>query len=305
MSWTARISAALALATGSAAAAGATAAIGHPVPWQLNMTEGASPLSHQVYDLHMYAFWVCVGIGVVVFGAMIIAMVRFRKSRGAVAETWTHNAKLEVIWTVVPVLILIALALPATRILINESNTGDAGLTVKVTGFQWKWRYDYVDYQGRPVSRVGFISKLAFNSDEARQLDSGINPRSIKSKTGYDDYLLNVNHPLVVPTHTKIRFVITADDVIHGWWVPALGWQADAVPGLIHDTWGEIDTPGTYRGQCAQLCGQDHAYMPIVIKAVPPDAFQGWLAAQESRARLDTAARTVQVAPVPAPAPQG
>ncbi len=263
-----------------------------PGPWAINLTEGASQLSHHVYDLHMAVFWVCVGIGVVVYGAMAYAMLRFRKSKGAVASKFTHNTIIELIWTTVPVLILIALAYPATRIMLNENNTQHAKLTIRVTGFQWDWRYDYIDYLGQPIRKVGFISKLATNSYDASQLGSGINPWSIKTKQGEHDYLLNVTRPLVVPIHTKIRFLITSGDVIHGFWVPALGWQADANPGQIHDVWGEIDRAGVYRGQCAYLCGQGHAYMPIVIKAVTKPEFQHWLVAQE--AKHPTQARVAQ-----------
>lgn len=277
----------------------------HPTQWQLNLTRGVSTLSHDVWDLHMAVFYVCIGIGVVVYGVLVYALFNFRKSKGAKAASFTHHTALEVIWTIIPVLILIGLAYPATRILVYENNTSGSQLTVKVTGIQWKWRYDYIDYMGQPVNRVGFVSMLANDSNVARQMDSSVDPWSIKSKSGVDDYLLDVNKPLVVPTHTKIRFLITAADVIHGFWVPALGWQADAIPGQIHDAWGEFDKPGTYRGQCAQLCGQDHAYMPIVIKAVPPAEFKQWLTAQENQARMDEISRTAQVAAASGAAPQG
>ena len=277
----------------------------HPTQWQLNLTRGVSPLSHDVWDLHMAVFYVCIGIGVVVYGAMVYAMLKFRKSKGAEAAQFTHNTKAEVIWTILPVLILIGLAWPATRILVYENNTSHSVLTVKVTGVQWKWFYEYIDYKGQPVNNVSVISMLATDSNDARQMDSGISPWSIKSKHGVDDYLLNVDHPLVVPTHTKIQFLITAADVIHGFWVPALGWQADAIPGQIHDAWGQLDKPGTYRGQCAQLCGQDHAYMPIVIKAVPRAEFQQWLVTQENKSRMQDVSRTAQVVAAPGAAPQG
>ena len=276
----------------------------HPSPWQLNLTRGDSGLSHDVWDLHMAVFYVCIGIGVVVYGAMVYALIRFRKSKGAKPAGFTHNTTLEVVWTVIPVLILIGLAYPATHLLVYENNTNGSQLTVKVTGIQWMWRYDYLSYLGQPVNRVGFLSKLAEDSNVARQADSGVSPWSVVSKHGVHDYLLDVTHPLVVPTHTKIQFLITAADVIHGFWVPALGWQADAIPGQIHDAWGKFDTPGTYRGQCAQLCGQDHAYMPIVIKAVPRAEFQQWLVDQENRSRMDAISRTAEVVGAPA-APQG
>lgn len=291
-----------ALAAAMAFGAGVVAA--NPVSWQLNMTKGVTPTSLEVYHLHMLGFWVCVGIGVVVFGAMIVAMVRFRHSKGAVAEAWSHNTRLEVIWTVIPVLILIGLAWPATNVLLKEVDTSHSALTVKVTGFQWKWRYDYIDYQGKPIDRVGFMSKLAFDSDKTRQRGSGLSPYDVKAKNGYQDYLLNVDHDLVLPTHTKIRFAITGGDVIHSWWVPDLGWKMDAIPGVVNEAWATIEKPGIYRGQCAELCGQDHGFMPIVVKAVSPAEFNQWLAARQDDAHLDRAARTAQ-APMPATSPRG
>ncbi|MGB8634342.1 MAG: cytochrome c oxidase subunit II [Rhodanobacteraceae bacterium] len=269
------------------------AAWANPKPWQLNMTKGVTPTSQEVYHLHMLAFWVCVVIGIVVFGAMIIAMFRFRQSKGAVAEKWSHNTKLELVWTVAPVLILVALAWPATRILVKMSDTTNSQMTVKITGYQWKWRYDYIDYKGQPVDKVGFMSKLDEKSDKTRQLDSGLSPWDVKSD-GYPSYLLNVDHPLVVPTNTKIRFMITAGDVIHAWWVPQLGFKTDAIPGVVNAAWAKIEKPGTYRGQCAELCGQDHGFMPIVVKAVPPAEFSNWLAAQEDQARFQRARSTAQ-----------
>ncbi|HET8899111.1 MAG TPA: cytochrome c oxidase subunit II [Rhodanobacteraceae bacterium] len=271
----------------------ASSAAANPEPWQLNLTRGVTPTSEEVYQLHMLAFWVCVVIGVVVFGAMIVAMVRFRRSKGAIAETWSHNTKLEVVWTVVPVLILIGLAWPATHVLMHMADTSHSELTVKVSGYQWKWRYDYVEYQGKTVDKVGFISKLAADSDRTRQLDSGLDPWDVK-QNGYPDYLLNVDKPLVLPTGVKIRFVVTGEDVIHSWWVPTLGFKTDAIPGIVNDAWATIEKPGIYRGQCAELCGQDHGFMPIVVKAVSPAEFEQWLAAQEDATRLDRAARTAQ-----------
>ena len=281
------------LASGVAAA--------NPVPWQLNLTPGVTETSRQVYGLHMLAFWVCVAIGVVVFGAMIIAMVRFRKSKGAVAEQWSHSTKLELIWTIAPVFILVVMAWPATKVLVDMANTKNADMTVKITGYQWKWRYDYVDYNKKDAG-VHFISTLDTNSNRARQLRSGIDPKSVKDGD-YSSYLLNVDKPLVLPVGVKIRFVITADDVIHAWWVPSLGWKQDAIPGMINTTWTEIPTPGIYRGQCAELCGKDHGFMPIVVKAVPKAEFDTWLAEQQQAAAADKAAATAQAA-APTP-PQG
>jgi|SRR6185437_4027799 len=279
-------------ASGAALALAASAsALANPVPWQMNLTPGVTSESREIYALHMAALWVCVGIGIVVFGAMIIAMFRFRKSRGAVAATWSHNGKLEFVWTLVPVLILIGLATPATRILMNEYDTSGSSMTIKVTGFQWKWRYDYVSYEGRQIDKVGFMSKLADASNRIRQLDSGLNPDSV-SDHGFKDYLLNVDKPLVIPAGVRVRFVITAGDVIHGFWVPQFGIKKDAIPGIVNEVWVRVDQPGIYRGQCYVLCGQDHGFMPIVVNVLPKAQFESWLAARQ--AGTGKSARTAQ-----------
>ena len=222
-----------ALALGALLAAVSSAAFAIPVPWQLNMTPGVTKTSQEVYQIHMWALWVCVVIGIVVFGAMIIAMVKFRKSKGAVPATWSHNTKVEIVWTVVPILILVTLAAPATGVLISMAHTEDSQMTIKVTGYQWKWRYEYINWGDKPY-HVNFISKLDGESDRTRQLKSGLDPWAVKAD-GENAYLLNVDHPLVLPTDTKIRFVVTGDDVIHAWWVPQLGWKQDAIPGIIND----------------------------------------------------------------------
>ncbi|WP_246193541.1 cytochrome c oxidase subunit II [Pseudoxanthomonas suwonensis] len=240
-----------------------------PQRWQLNMGRGVTASSQHAYDAHMVALWICVAIGVVVFGAMAVAVVRFRKSKGAVAAQFSHNTTAELVWTVIPVLILIAMAWPATAKLIAMYDTRDSEMTVKVTGYQWMWKYDYL---GEDVS---FTSRLDREHDRIRQ--SGERPDPEK----YPHYLLEVDNRLVLPVDTKIRFVITADDVIHSWWVPALGWKQDAIPGLINEAWTEIKTPGVYRGQCAELCGKDHAFMPIVVEAVSKEEFARWLASKK------------------------
>ncbi|MGC1548440.1 MAG: cytochrome c oxidase subunit II [Rhodanobacter sp.] len=276
----------------------------NPEPWQMNLTRGVTTYSHVPYDLNMVSLLVCVVIGILVFGAMFIAMFRFRKSRGAVAEKWSHNTTVEIIWTTIPVLILMTLAWLATDGMRQFYDTTGSQMTVKVTGYQWKWRYDYVDYLGKPIDKVGFMSKLDSQSDETRQLNSGLDPNAVKVD-GYNTYLLNVDHPLVVPIDTKIRFVITADDVIHSWFVPALGWKMDAIPGVINAAWTNITVPGVYRGQCAELCGQDHGFMPIVVKAVSKEDFAKWLADQQKAAAPAAPAaassaatpQTAQVAP--------
>lgn len=242
-----------------------------PQRWQLNMGRGVTHLSNNAYEAHMQVLWICAGIGVLVFIAMGVAMFRFRKSRGAVADTtFTHNVKLETLWTVIPVILLVLMATPATFKLVDMYDTRESEMTVKVTGYQWMWEYEYL---GEDVS---FTSRLSRESDRMRQ--SGLDPRDADNPY----YLLDVDNELVLPVDTKIRFVITADDVIHSWWVPALGWKQDAVPGIINEAWADISTPGVYRGQCAELCGKDHGFMPIVVKALPKAEFEQWLAARKS-----------------------
>ena len=262
-----------------------------PKPWQLNMGKGVTASSQHAYDAHMVALIVCIVIGLIVFGAMGYAMFKFRKSKGAVPAQFSHNTTAEIIWTVIPVLILVVMAWPATAKLIAMYDTRDAEMTVKVTGYQWMWKYDYL---GEDVS---FTSRLDRESDRIRQ--SGEQPDLAKNP----HYLLDVDNPLVLPTNTKIRFVITADDVIHAWWVPALGWKQDAIPGIVNEAWAQIEKPGVYRGQCAELCGKDHGFMPIVVKAVSQDEFDSWLAAEKAkRAPAEPAAPAAAEAPAEAPA---
>lgn len=258
-----------------------------PKPWQLNMGRGVTAQSVNAYEAHMLALWICVIIGILVFGAMAVAMFKFRHSKGAVPDKdFTHSTKLEVIWTVVPVVLLVLMAFPATSKLIKMYDTRESKMTVKVTGFQWMWKYEYLG------ENVSFTSRLDRKSDEVRQ--SGVDART----ANLPNYLLEVDNVLVLPTDTKIRFVITADDVIHAWWVPALGWKQDAIPGIVNEAWTEIKQPGIYRGQCAELCGKDHGFMPIVVKAVPKAEFQQWLAAEKAKNAPAPAA-----APEPAAAP--
>jgi cytochrome c oxidase subunit 2 len=242
-----------------------------PHRWQLNMGQGATSTARIAYESHMIVFGICVVIGIIVFGAMAWAMFKFRKSKGAVAAQFSHNTKAEIVWTTIPVLILIGLAWPATHNLIRMYDTRNAEMTVKVTGYQWMWKYEYL---GEGVS---YTSRLARRSDDIRQ--TGQSPDASVDA----NYLLEVDHPLVLPVGTKVRFVVTADDVIHAWWVPALGWKQDAIPGIVNEAWASIDQPGTYRGQCAELCGKDHGFMPVVVKAVPKAEFAQWLAAEKAK----------------------
>jgi cytochrome c oxidase subunit 2 len=228
---------------------------------------------------------------------MFVAMFRFRKSKGAVPATWSHSTKLEAIWTIIPILILIGSAWPATKLLLRMADSSGSDMTIKVTGYQWKWRYEYVDYFGKPTG-VNFVSSLESQSNRTRQVGSGLDPKAIQVD-GVPTYLLDVDKPLVLPAGVKVRFVVTADDVIHAWWVPALGWKQDAIPGIINSAWTRVDEPGVYRGQCAELCGRDHAFMPIVVKVLPKAEFEQWMTAQAPAPA--TAATATTLAPTTAP----
>nr|WP_255516492.1 cytochrome c oxidase subunit II [Luteimonas suaedae] len=256
-----------------ALSASAFAQSADPQRWQLNMGRGVTASSQHAYDAHMFVLWVCVAIGILVFGAMAFAMVKFRKSKGAVAAQFSHNTTAEIIWTIVPIIILVVMAVPATSKLIAMYDTRDSEMTVKVTGYQWMWEYEYLGED------VAFTSRLDRDSDRLRQ-NRAVTRAELDA---HPNYLLDVDNVLVLPTDTKIRFVITADDVIHSWWVPALGWKQDAIPGLVNEAWTEITEPGVYRGQCAELCGKDHGFMPIVVRAVPRAEFDAWLAAEKTK----------------------
>jgi cytochrome c oxidase subunit 2 len=252
----------------------------------LNMTQGVTEISRKIYDLHMEIFWICVIIAVIVFGAMIWSIVTYRKSKGAVADvTLVHNTKVELIWTTIPVVILVFMAVPAARTLVEIEDTTKTDLSIKVTGFQWGWQYDYLD------SGVAYFSRLDRKSDAARELMSGVDPTTV------DHYLLSVDKPLVVPVGMKVRLLITGADVIHSWWVPAFGVKKDAIPGFVNEAWFKVDAdkPGLYRGQCAELCGRDHGFMPIVVDVRSKADFEAWL--------KDKAAEQKQAAAPPAAAP--
>ncbi len=253
------------------------ASVAHAEWGGLNMTEGVTILSKKIYSLHMLILWICVAIAVVVFGVMIYSIIKFRKSQGAQADkTLVHSTKVEIIWTVIPIAILVFMAVPIARTLIEIEDMGNVNLNIKVTGYQWKWEYDYLG------QNVSFFSTLKRDSDAARQLGSGIDPKSVPN------YLLDVDNPLVVPAGTKIRFLLTAQDVIHAWWVPAFGMKKDAIPGYVNEIWVQVeaDKVGTYRGQCAELCGRDHGFMPIVVEVKSPAEFDAWLRAKQAEQKL-------------------
>lgn len=239
-------------------------------PGHWNMPVGVTEISRTVFDLHMLIFWVCVGIGVVVFGVMFYSIFAHRRSRHPKPADFHESTSIEIIWTIIPFAILVLMAIPAAGTLIKMEDMRGSELTIKVTGYQWKWHYDYLD-QG-----VAFYSTLHADSNRARQLDSGIDPESIPN------YLLEVDNRLVLPVGKKVRFLVTANDVIHAWWVPDLAVKKDAIPGFVNELWARIEQPGIYRGVCAELCGRDHGFMPIVVEAVSAQAFDEWLAARKA-----------------------
>lgn len=226
----------------------------------LNMPYGVTPIAHEVYYLHMAAIYVCCGIGAVVFTVLIYSLIKFRKSKGAKAAHFHEHLGLEILWTTIPFLILVALAVPATIVLAHIHNTDESELTIKITGYQWKWKYEYLD-QG-----IGFFSNLATTQDQ-------INNQAPKNEW----FLLEVDNPMVVPVDTKVKLLVTADDVIHAWWVPDLGIKQDAIPGFINENWIYVTKPGTYRGQCGELCGVYHGFMPIVVEVLSKEDFAKWV----------------------------
>ena len=248
---------------------------GTGVGWgALNLPVGVTPDSHDIHDLHMTILWICVGIGVLVYGILIYSLIHHRKSKGVEPAKFHENTKLEIVWTIIPFLILIAMAIPATKVMIKVYDTSASDMTIKVTGYQWKWRYEYLtDGAGKGID---FFSSLDAKSNEARQLGSKIDPTTV------EHYLLNVDHPLVIPANKKVRVLLTAADVLHAWWVPEFGWKKDAIPGFVTDGWIKVEAPGVYRGQCAELCGRDHGFMPIVVVVKTEEDFNKWVEEQNT-----------------------
>ncbi len=238
--------------------------------WTMNMSPGVTQTSNDIYGLHMTILWICVVIGVVVFGVMFWSIFAHRKSRGHKPANFHENTTVEVLWTIIPLVILVAMAIPATITLIDMYDTTEADVDIKITGYQWKWKYDYLD------DEFGYFSSLSTPRDQ-------INNRQTKG----DNYLREVDNPLVVPVGQKVRLLMTANDVIHSWWVPEFGLKKDAIPGFINEAWIRVDTPGTYRGQCTELCGKDHGFMPIVVEAVPQAEYQTWIGEQRAAAEKE------------------
>ena len=234
-------------------------------PYQLNLRQGVTDISLQVYDLHMTILIICAVIGVLVFGVMLYSVIFHRKSKGAKPATFHESVKVEIAWTVVPFVILMVMAVPAAKTLIAMEDTSAADVSVQVTGSQWKWHYKYMEHD------IEYYSLLATPREQ-------INNKFEKG----ENYLLEVDRPLVIPTGRKVRFLITSDDVIHSWWVPDFAVKKDANPGFINEAWTRVNEPGIYRGQCAELCGKDHAFMPVVVIAKSPEDYATWITEQET-----------------------
>ncbi|NNF62245.1 MAG: cytochrome c oxidase subunit II [Gammaproteobacteria bacterium] len=244
--------------------------------WELNLMPGVTPISRDTYQLHMLIFWVCVAIAVVVFGVMFYSLYMFRRSRGAQPDTtMVHSTKMEIIWTIIPIVILVAMAIPAAESLIKIEDTRAPDITIKVTGYQWKWHYEYLGRPDDPFvqSNFGFFSNIDAVSNAARQVGSGVDVYQI------ENYLRDVDRRVIVPVNKKVRILLTSNDVLHAWWVPELGGKRDAIPGFVNEMWFQAEETGVYRGQCAELCGRDHGFMPIVVEVQPEDEFAAWVAA--------------------------
>ncbi|MEO8626731.1 MAG: cytochrome c oxidase subunit II [Betaproteobacteria bacterium] len=234
--------------------------------WRLNLQDPKTVMAHQIYNLHNIILIICLVIFIVVFGAMLFSIVKHRKSVGHRAEQFHENTTVEILWTVIPLLILVGMAVPSTKTLLAMRDTTSADMTIKATGYQWKWRYDYMD------DDIGFWSSLSTPREQIENLQ----PKG-------EHYLLEVDNPVVVPVGKRVRMLVTANDVIHAWWIPAFGIKQDAIPGFVRDAWFRVDEPGVYRGQCAELCGKEHGFMPIVVEAVPEEKYKEWVVAQQSK----------------------
>jgi len=280
--WLARIAAGTALTLAAFASWAYTETSGG-----YNLPTGATEISREVFDLHMQIFWWCVAIGTVVFGVMIWSIIFHRRSKNPKPADFHESTLVEILWTSAPFLILVLMAVPAAGTLIRMEDTRNSDMTVKVTGYQWKWQYEYL---GEDVS---FFSTLTAESNAARQLNSGIDVNTVPN------YLVDVDNPLIIPVGKKVRFLVTSNDVIHAWWVPELAMKKDAIPGYVNELWTKIEQPGTYRGVCAELCGRDHGFMPIVVKAVSEEDFNAFIAAKKSG--VEVAAVTGAIASDAAP----
>jgi cytochrome c oxidase subunit 2 len=238
--------------------------------WGLNMMEGVTAISRETYRLHMMIFIICVVIGIGVYGVLIYSLFKFRKSKGAIPSKFHHSTKLEAAWTIVPFLILIGMAIPSTQVLTQIYDASESELDIVVTGYQWRWQYRYLSDDSEEVS---FFSNMTTPDEQIYNV----------AEKG-ENYLLEVDEPLVIPVNRKVRFLLTSADVIHSWWVPEFAVKKDAVPGFINESWVVAEQTGTYRGQCTELCGQDHGFMPVVVRVVEQAEFDAWLAEKQAAA---------------------
>jgi cytochrome c oxidase subunit 2 len=239
--------------------------------YALNMPKGVTTLSGEIYNLHMLIFWICVAIGAVVYGVMLFSLIRHRKSVGHKASNFHESIVVELIWTIIPVFILIGMAIPATKVLKQMEDPSNSEISIKITGHRWFWHYEYLNEKKDENNNIAFYSRLSTPQDE-------ILNRAPKG----ENYLIEVDKHVVIPIDTKVRFLTTSADVIHSWWVPEMAVKKDAIPGFINETWAIVTKPGIYRGQCTELCGKDHGYMPIVVEALTKEDYQKWLAAQKA-----------------------
>ena len=233
----------------------------------INMTQGVTAISKEVFGLHMLIFWICVAIGIVVFGVMFYSMFAFTKKKNPNPSTFHENTKVELVWTIVPFLILVLMAVPASNTLTKIYDDTEGDINIQVIGYQWKWEYRYLE------DNIGFFSNLTTDLDEIY----GRTPKG-------EHYLEEVDEPVVIPVGKKIRFLITANDVIHSWWMPDFAIKQDAIPGFINTAWTIVDKPGTYRGKCTELCGRSHGFMPVVVKVVPQEEYDLWIASKKEAA---------------------
>lgn len=239
-----------------------------------NFQDPQAPIAQQTYDQHILALWICLVIFIGVFGVMGYSILKHRKSVGYKAANFHHSTIVEFVWTAIPVFILVAMSWPATKTVIEMKDTSESDITIKATGYQWMWGYDYIQGEGEGIS---FYSQLLTSQDQIRN----------QSPKG-ENYLLEVNNRVVVPAGKKIRILMTANDVIHAWWVPAFGVKQDAIPGYIRDAWFTVEKPGVYRGQCAELCGKEHGFMPIVVEVMEPEKYTQWVAENHKSASAST-----------------
>lgn len=262
-----------------------------------DMTPGVTDISQQVFNLHRTILYVCIAIGLGVFGMMFWSILHHRKSRGAVAAHFHESTVVEIIWTIIPFIILIGMAIPATKVLVAMNDTGDSTMTIRVTGSQWKWNYEYLTYDNDKSVGVSFFSVLSTPREQYERQGKGFGSGNTPDFKAHPNYLLEVDRPLVIPSGQKVRFLITSDDVIHAWWVPDFALKRDAVPGFVNEIW--VDVPvgkeGVFRGRCAELCGKDHAFMPIVVEVKTKADFKVWLAEAKTRAEADAKAAAASV----------